>query len=372
MSPTVSTVPTVGDGAAVRRFPWKIWSLLTALVMLGAVVVALTSAPAARAAVDEFPSTGDGGGCECDPDPVPPETVFVPTTETVYVPTTETEYLPTTETQYVPTTETVYEKGEPYAVTETTTVATTLTDTATIPTTVDHTVDRDVPTTIEHAVDHTELSTIVQAQPGPTSYFAQYVTENVTQTETALSTSTAYDQVQVSWALATTVNPATGRIPAVTVSQSQVAPGDSIRVSVDGFSPGEQVRIELHSTPVLLGTVTAGADGTANSTVTIPADTEAGQHMITVVGVTCGIQAAIPITVVAAAAEAPVASLAAFDPQGRSLSYTGVDTGWAVSLAAALLVGGFALVWLGRRRATAGGLHLVTDEPPAPGGRHRA
>jgi hypothetical protein len=302
------------------------------------------------------------------------ETSYVYCTDTTT--TTETTTERTTET--VPTTiydtTTVYEEGEPYTVTETTTIPTTVTETTTIPTTVDRTVDRDVPTTVQQTVDHTLLSTVVAAQPGPTSYFAQYITQNVTQTETATawSTSTAHDQVEVTWALASTVNPATGRIPAVSVSQLQVAPGDSIQVSVQGFTPGEQVRIELHSTPVLLGTVTAGSDGTAGSTVTIPVGTEAGQHTITVVGVTCGIQASIPITVVAARADAPVASLAAFDPQGRSLSYTGANTGWAVSLGGALLVGGFGLVVLGRRQARAGGAHLVTHEPATLGGRHRA
>jgi len=299
---------------------------------------------------------------------------YVECTDTTTTTETTTETVPTT----IYDTTTVYEDAEPSTVTETTTETTTLpttvTETTTVPTTVDRTVDRDVPTTVQQTVDHTLLSTVVAAQPGPTSYFAQYITQNVTQTETATawSTSTAHDQVEVTWALASTVNPATGRIPAVSVSQLQVAPGDSIQVSVQGFTPGEQVRIELHSTPVLLSTVTAGSDGTAGSTVTIPVGTEAGQHTITVVGFTCGIQASIPITVVAARADAPVASLAAFDPQGRSLSYTGANTGWAVSLGGALLVGGFGLVVLGRRQARAGGAHLVTHEPATLGGRHRA
>lgn len=300
---------------------------------------------------------------------------YVECSDTTTTTETTTETVPTT----IYDTTTVYEDAEPSTVTETTTETTTLpttvTETTTVPTTVDRTVDQTVdrPVLTTQTVDHTELSTIVQAQPGPTSYFAQYITQSVTQTETARSTSTAYDQVEVTWAPASTVNPATGRFPAVSVSQMQVAPGDSIRVSVAGFTPGEQVRIELHSTPVLLGTVTAGSDGTADSTVTIPAGTEAGQHTITVVGVTCGIQASIPITVVAAAVGAPVASLAAFDPQGRSLSYTGAKTGWVVSLGAALLVGGSALVLLGRRRQLrAGGTHLVTHDSVALSGRHRA
>lgn len=364
----------VGSDAASHRVRRSTWSVLMGSLVLGVLAIALVSAPIARAAVDDSATGGGSGGfdgvvggggtldgptdggtrdgegtndtCECDPDPdpPPPETVYVPTT--VYQRTTE--YVPTTE--YVTTTERSTE---------------TETETATQTATQFQTVDREVPTT----VDHTELSTIVQAQPGPTSYFPQYVT----QTQTAWSTSTAYDQVEVTWALASTVNPATGRIPAVTVPRTQVAPGDSIPVSVHGFTPGEQVRIELHSTPVLLGTVTAGSDGTASSTVTIPAGTEAGQHTITVVGVTCGIQASIPITVVAAAADAPVASLAAFDPSGRSLSYTGANTGWAVSLGGALLVGGLGLVLVGRRRpAGIGGAHLVTYEPVTPAGRHRA
>jgi LPXTG-motif cell wall-anchored protein len=351
-------------GTHTRGISWLVRALL-----VGVATALFVGLPAVESAADPVCRTSYSDELS--------SSVYVYCTDT----TTETETTTERTTETVPTTiydtTTVYEDAEPVTVTETTTetttIPTTVTETTTIPTTVDRTVEREVPTTVEQTVDHTQLSTIVQDRPGPTTYFAQYITQNLTETQTAWSTSTAYDQVQVTWALATAVNPATGRTPAVSVSRSQATAGGSVDVSVDGFTPGEQVRIELHSTPVLLGTVTAGADGTANSTVTIPVGTDAGQHTITVVGVTCGIQASIPITVVAPAADEPVASLAAFDPAGRSLSYTGANTGWAVSLGAALLVGGFGLVLLGRRRqARTGGAHLVSQEPADLRGRHRA
>lgn len=55
--------------------------------------------------------------------------------------------------------------------------------------------------------------------------------------------------------------------------------GQQITITVPGQA-GEQVRIWLHSTPLLLGTVTLDASGKA--TVTIPAGTPAGAHRIVV------------------------------------------------------------------------------------------
>jgi len=43
------------------------------------------------------------------------------------------------------------------------------------------------------------------------------------------------------------------------------------------------VRFELHSTPVVLGTATVGADGTASATVVIPVGTPVGAHQVVAV-----------------------------------------------------------------------------------------
>jgi Tol biopolymer transport system component len=71
--------------------------------------------------------------------------------------------------------------------------------------------------------------------------------------------------------------------PAVNLDDASVRPGDAVVVSVTGFADGTTVDIELHSTPVLLGTLTV-ADGAARGTFTIPRSTPVGSHRIVASG----------------------------------------------------------------------------------------
>jgi hypothetical protein len=57
-----------------------------------------------------------------------------------------------------------------------------------------------------------------------------------------------------------------------------------IEVQGDGYSPGAQLHVVLHSTPVDLGEVTADDHGHIDTTVTIPAGTEPGLHWLAVDG----------------------------------------------------------------------------------------
>ena len=70
----------------------------------------------------------------------------------------------------------------------------------------------------------------------------------------------------------------------VALSSSTARPGDTIHVTASGFAHSEPVKIELHSDPVELASVTADADGTIDTTVTIPADAPAGAHRIVLTG----------------------------------------------------------------------------------------
>ena len=70
----------------------------------------------------------------------------------------------------------------------------------------------------------------------------------------------------------------------VSLSAGTVQPGAAVHVTASGFAPGEPVNVELHSTPISLGSVTAGTDGTVDTTVTIPADAPAGAHRIVLTG----------------------------------------------------------------------------------------
>ncbi|MFT7766742.1 tyrosine-protein phosphatase [Clavibacter tessellarius] len=57
--------------------------------------------------------------------------------------------------------------------------------------------------------------------------------------------------------------------------------GGTVAVRASGLTPGAAYRVELHSTPTDVGTLTANSDGTVAGTVTIPAGTEAGAHTLT-------------------------------------------------------------------------------------------
>ncbi|MFT4285897.1 MAG: putative Ig domain-containing protein, partial [Protaetiibacter sp.] len=115
--------------------------------------------------------------------------------------------------------------------------------------------------------------------------------------------------------------------PVVTLDASNVHPGDTVEVTASGFLPGEPVRIELHSTPVLLATLTASAAGVVSGSITIPRDTAPGSHSVVALAAS-GAQGSAPVTVTAAA----------------SLSATGADAAGGAWIALALLAAGAALV----------------------------
>lgn len=82
---------------------------------------------------------------------------------------------------------------------------------------------------------------------------------------------------------------------------SQVQQGASITVSVSGFAPGHRVRFELHSDPVILGTVEANERGEASLTATIASDTTPGEHEVVAVDdADPAISVRMPLTVLAA------------------------------------------------------------------------
>lgn len=69
---------------------------------------------------------------------------------------------------------------------------------------------------------------------------------------------------------------------AVELSTDKTEAGSPVDVSVTGLDVGEEAEIVLHSDPVKLGDASASADGTIEATVTIPDDTEAGDHKIVI------------------------------------------------------------------------------------------
>ena len=75
------------------------------------------------------------------------------------------------------------------------------------------------------------------------------------------------------------------------------SPGGTVDVTGGGFAAGESVDISVHSTPVLLKSVTASASGTVDTTVALPSDLPDGSHQIVLAGASSGHTIAIPLTV---------------------------------------------------------------------------
>ena len=132
--------------------------------------------------------------------------------------------------------------------------------------------------------------------------------------------------------------PGTGTEPTISVSAANPVAGGAITITAGGFLPGEQVRIELHSEPIVLGTVQADENGNVRATVNLPAGVT-GQHELVLIGETSGIEVRMPITIAAATSTA-------------ELSATGAEPGSALGFAAVLLLLGGALVALRRRTAS--------------------
>ena len=91
----------------------------------------------------------------------------------------------------------------------------------------------------------------------------------------------------------TTTTTGTSSTPGVVSS-----PGGTVDVTGSGFAAGESVDVSVHSTPVLLKTVTASDSGGIDTTVTLPTDLADGAHQFILVGVTSGHTTTIPLTVV--------------------------------------------------------------------------
>jgi hypothetical protein len=73
------------------------------------------------------------------------------------------------------------------------------------------------------------------------------------------------------------------------VAPTSADAGTTITVTGTGFEPGESVAIELHSTPVLLGSVIANGSGAISGTFTIPASVPAGSHSLVLTGSVTGV-----------------------------------------------------------------------------------
>ncbi|WP_293698080.1 GH92 family glycosyl hydrolase [uncultured Agrococcus sp.] len=127
----------------------------------------------------------------------------------------------------------------------------------------------------------------------------------------------------------------------LSLSSDRVAQGGTVEVTGRGFGSGEEVALTLFSDPVDLGTFEADEVGSFRATVTIPDETEVGDHVIEAVGGTTGLAAEAPLTVTSG------------DDSGDDIPVTGATIPvWLVVIMLALLIGGGALLLLRRSTST--------------------
>ncbi len=157
----------------------------------------------------------------------------------------------------------------------------------------------------------------------------------------------------------------------VAVTPGSAPPGGQVHVTASGFAPQEPVQIALHSAPIQLASVSAGADGTVDATVTIPADVPLGDHQIVLTGVMSTLSGSAPLAVTTTPTTGGTdgsgsggsngsgsggGSGTASDPAGTTgpaaqLAATGSDVPvGVVGLAALLLLAGAVLVRIRRRQ----------------------
>jgi hypothetical protein len=121
-----------------------------------------------------------------------------------------------------------------------------------------------------------------------------------------------------------------------------VTPGTRLQLVLTGYTPGEEVRLVLHSTPRELGVVTADARGVLTVDLTVPTGIEAGDHRLVATRADGSVvEYAVRIATAGAAADA------------ARLAYTGADVAVPLGAGALLVVLGAATCVVARRRRTA-------------------
>ena len=124
---------------------------------------------------------------------------------------------------------------------------------------------------------------VVCWEGGDTGFDAEFIITDTAQTTTTTTATTT---------TTSTTLPAATQPPAgspdtqseAQVSAATVAPGQQVSVTGGGFAPGRDLRADLFSDPVFLGSTRSDAAGRFATTVTIPVNASPGPHQIVVSG----------------------------------------------------------------------------------------
>ena len=134
------------------------------------------------------------------------------------------------------------------------------------------------------------------------------------------------------------------------VDLTTMTAGTVLTMTGSGATPGATITLELHSTPILLGSTVVAADGTYRLTVTLPAGVTGSHTLVaTMTGVT-PVATAVDVVSPGAASGAPTTGGPTTASGAGVLATTGTDAVSAVIAALALMVGGAAAVVVARAR----------------------
>ena len=127
-----------------------------------------------------------------------------------------------------------------------------------------------------------------------------------------------------------------------------------------GFAPESAVTLTLHSDPVEVGTATADENGAFSAEITVPTNTEAGDHTVVAESGTPVVSATAPLTVTAPAAPAadpsaspsvqPSTAPAPAPEQGGKGGLARTGTNALVLIVAALVAAGAGTAFIRRSR----------------------
>lgn len=132
----------------------------------------------------------------------------------------------------------------------------------------------------------------------------------------------------------------------VGVTDQTPCEGCSFTVSGDGFTPGERVRIVLDNGD-FLGTAVADSSGHFSFSVTLPSGLT-GTHSIIATGETSGRTATSSVSISAPTSTGSASGSSS--SSGSGLAYTGFAVAGIGGIGVALLIGGGAMLLIGKRR----------------------
>jgi hypothetical protein len=138
---------------------------------------------------------------------------------------------------------------------------------------------------------------------------------------------------------------------------TDVRPGSMVEISGSGFAPNTKIDIRLFSAPRHLGTVSSDDVGRFAASVEIPADTEAGSHLLVATGIdpfgkVQSVSLDVEVLAVRQSAIKAEPTSSSAEPVPSSLAATGRAFGIAARGGLIMLILGALMVSAGRRRST--------------------